>query len=86
INSKLVHTSHPSYFTKQKRHLAMYIAQAKCPSNLNALSFLLSKITSHSKAYKKGKHSNFEYLPFIYIVFNINIDGGGRGIRTPASR
>ena len=63
----------------------MYIAQAKCPSNLNALSFLLSKNTSHSKANKKGKHSNFEYLPF-FIVFNINIDGGGRGIRTPASR
>ncbi|WP_414077089.1 hypothetical protein, partial [Staphylococcus aureus] len=38
--SKLAHTSHPLYFTKQKRHLAMYIAQAKCPSNLNALSFL----------------------------------------------
>lgn len=63
----------------------MYIAQAKCPSNLNALSFLLSKNTSHSKANKKGKHSNFDtYL--LYIVFNININGGGRGIRTPASR
>ncbi|WP_237761099.1 hypothetical protein, partial [Staphylococcus aureus] len=72
--------------TKQKRHLAMYIAQAKCPSNLNALSFLLSKITSHSKTNKKGKYSKFEHLPSLYIEFNINIDGGGRGIRTPASR
>lgn len=64
----------------------MYIAQAKCPSNLNALSFLLSKITSHSKTNKKGKYSKFEHLPSLYIVFNINIDGGGRGIRTSASR
>ncbi len=64
----------------------MYIAQAKCPSNLNALSFLLSKITSHSKTNKKGKYSKFEHLPPLYIEFNINIDGGGRGIRTPASR
>lgn len=64
----------------------MYIAQAKCPSNLNALSFLLSKITSHSKTNKKGKYSKFEHLPSLYIVFNINIDGGGREIRTPASR
>ncbi len=64
----------------------MYIAQAKCPSNLNALSFLLSKITSHSKTNKKGKYLKFEHLPSLYIEFNINIDGGGRGIRTPASR
>lgn len=64
----------------------MYIPQAKCPSNLNALSFLLSKITSHSKTNKKGEYSKFEHLPSLYIVFNINIDGGGRGIRTPASR
>lgn len=64
----------------------MYIAQAKRPSNLNALSFLLSKITSHSKTNKKGKYSKFEHLPSLYIEFNINIDGGGRGIRTPASR
>lgn len=64
----------------------MYIAQAKCPSNLNALSFLLSKITSHSNTNKKGKYSKFEHLPSLYIEFNINIDGGGRGIRTPASR
>lgn len=64
----------------------MYIAQAKCPSNLNALSFLLSKNTSHSKTNKKGKYSKFEHLPSLYIEFNINIDGGGRGIRTPASR
>ncbi|WP_207759151.1 hypothetical protein, partial [Staphylococcus aureus] len=61
----------------------MYIAQAKCPSNLNALSFQLSKITSHSKTNKKGKYSKFEHLPSLYIEFNINIDGGGRGIRTP---
>ncbi len=61
----------------------MYIAQAKCPSNLNALSFLLSKITSHSRQIKRVKYSKFEHLPSLYIVFNINIDGGGRGIRTP---
>lgn len=35
---------------------------------------------SYLKVYKKGKYLNFEYLFFLYIVFNINIDGGGRGI------
>ena len=63
----------------------MYIAQAKCPSNLNALSFLLSKLRVIQRQIK-GKYSKFEHLPSLYIVFNINIDGGGRGIRTPASR
>ncbi len=56
------------------------------PFQSQCLIISIIKNTSHSKAYKKGKHSNFEYLPFLYIVFNINIDGGGRGIRTPASR
>ncbi|GAB5736166.1 hypothetical protein JMUB7487_26720 [Staphylococcus aureus] len=48
--------------------------QSQCPI------ISIAKKTSHSKTNKKGKYSKFEHLPSLYIVFNINIDGGGRGI------
>ena len=63
----------------------MYIAQAKCPSNLNALSFLLSKIRVIQANKKVNTQTLSTYL--LYIVFNINIYGGGRGFepREPLS-
>ena len=55
------------HISQNKRHLAMYIAQAKCPSNLNALSFLLSKIRVIQANKKVNTQTLSTYL-FIYSI------------------
>ena len=61
----------------------MYIAQAKCPSISMPYHFYYQKYESFKANKKVNTQTLSTYL--LYIIFNINIYGGGRD-SNPASR